>query len=58
MVPNVESALSPEWRLVFQVLTLPVSWIPTVQGFIVRFFWDFSSPPLAALKFALFLLPA
>jgi hypothetical protein len=58
MVPNVESALPPGWIPVFQILMLPVSWIPTVQGFILRFFWDFSSPPLATLKFVLLLLPA
>jgi hypothetical protein len=58
MVPNVQSALSPEWRLVFQILTLPVAWIPSVQAAIVRFFWDFSSPAVTALKLTLLLLPA
>ncbi|MCI0371721.1 MAG: hypothetical protein L0214_10140 [candidate division NC10 bacterium] len=58
MVPNVESALSPELRLVYQILTLPVSWIPKVQTVIFRFFWDFSSPLMTTLKFTLLLLPA
>ena len=58
MVPNIESALSREWILVFQILTLPVAWIPTVQAAIVRFFWDFSYPLLTALKLTLLLLPA
>jgi hypothetical protein len=58
MVPNVESALSPQWRLVFQILTLPVAWIPTVQTYIIRFFWDFSNPLFTTLKLALLLLPA
>jgi len=58
MFSTIESALSPELRLVFQILTLPVSWIPKIQAPIFRFFWDFSSPLLTTVKFAFLLLPA
>jgi len=55
---NIESALPPEWRLLFQILTLPIAWIPSVQGAIQGFLWDFSSPLGGTLKLTLFLLPA
>lgn len=55
---NIESALPPEWRLLFQILTLPIAWIPTVQEAIVGFLWDFSSPMWGTLKLVFFLLPA
>ncbi len=58
MFPNIQSALSPELRLVFQILTLPVSWIPKVQAPIVRFFWDFSYSWMTTVKFTLLMLPA
>src|SRR3972149_8265366 len=55
---NIESALPPEWRLLFQILPLPIAWIPSVQGAIQGFLWDFSSPLGGTLKLTLFLLPA
>lgn len=58
MAPEIENALPPQWRLLFQIVTLPVSWIPAVQAMILGFIWDYSSSPEAALKFMLFLLPA
>ncbi|MFQ5848517.1 MAG: hypothetical protein ACE5IQ_12710 [Candidatus Methylomirabilales bacterium] len=58
MIPNIESALPPEWRLLFRILTLPIAWIPPVQAAIVGFLWDFSSPLGGTLKLTLFLLPA
>ena len=58
MAPEIENALPPQWRLLFQIVTLPVSWIPAVQAMILGFIWDYSSSPEAALKFILFLLPA
>jgi hypothetical protein len=56
MAPEIENALPPQWRLLFQIVTLPVSWIPAVQAMILGFIWDYSSSPEAALKFMLFLL--
>lgn len=58
MAPEIENALPPQWRLLFQIVTLPVYWIPNVQAKILGFIWDYSSSPEAALKFMLFLLPA
>src|SRR3990170_3960523 len=55
---NIESALPPEWRLLFQILTLPIAWIPSVQGAIQGFLWDFSSPLGGTVRLTLFLLPA
>lgn len=54
MTLNVESAL-PQ---LLQLLALPIAWIPSVQGAVVRFLWDFSSPYWAAVKLIFFLLPA
>src|SRR3990172_8461446 len=58
MFPNIQSSLSPELRLLLQIVTFPVSWIPKVQMPILRFFWDTSDPLMTSLKFILLLLPA
>lgn len=58
MAPEFESALPPQWRFLFQIVTLPVAWIPPVQATILGFIWDYSSSTEATLKFLLFLLPA
>lgn len=58
MIPSIEGALPPEWRLLFKIVTLPIAWIPPVQSAMVHFLWDFSSPMGGTLKLAFFLLPA
>ena len=58
MAPEFEGALPPQWRFLFQIVTLPVAWIPPAQATILGFIWDYSSSTEATLKFLLFLLPA
>ncbi|MFQ5988466.1 MAG: hypothetical protein ACE5K9_00995 [Candidatus Methylomirabilales bacterium] len=58
MTPEIENALPAQWRLLFQIVTLPISWIPSVQAVILGFVFDYSSSTEAILKFMLFLLPA
>ena len=56
MSPNTEFTFS--LQLLIYILTLPVSWIPTVHNTILRFLWDFSNPMDATVKGVVFLLPA
>ena len=58
MAPEFENALPPQWRFLFQIVTLPISWIPSVQAMILGFVWNSSSSMEATLKFIIFLLPA
>ncbi len=58
MTPEIESAIPPQWRLVFQIVTFPVSWIPAVQEMILGYVWNSSSTMEATLKLMVFLLPA
>ena len=58
MTLNIASSVPPEWKLLFQILTFPVAWIPPVQASVMRWLWDFSSPWWGALILAMFLLPA
>ena len=58
MTPEIESVIPPQWRLVFQIVTFPVSWIPAVQEMIMGYVWNSSSTMEATLKLMVFLLPA
>ena len=56
MTPNADFTFS--LQLLIYILTLPVSWIPTVHTTILNYFWDFSNPTEATVKAVIFLLPA
>ena len=58
MIQSVQSALPAEWRPLFQILSIPIAWIPDVQAIVLGFLWDFSSPLGGTVKLTLFLLPA
>ncbi len=58
MTPEIENAIPAQWRLLVQIVTFPIAWIPSVQATILDFVWNHSSSMEATLKFMLFLLPA
>lgn len=58
MTPEIENAIPAQWRLLVQIVTFPIAWIPSVQATFLEFVWNHSSSMEATLKFMLFLLPA
>ncbi len=58
MTDAITATLPDQWRLLFELLLIPLSWIPAVQDTLLNWAWDSNGFWMAGLRRAFLLLPA
>lgn len=58
MFENFAEGLPVEWRGLYQLIVLPISWIIPVQSYLMESVWSSYFGPITFFKRTFFLLPA